>query len=600
MLHSEFVRAPIGPLADHLEVHPGGELLQAHDAELVVRRHQLVVRGVGEHQRQHPLLLQVGLVDAGERLDDHGRAAEVPGLQRRVLPAAPLAVVLVPDHDPADARRLVVPGSLRDGLVIARELVLHAVGLVVLVVDGSDQHVVGDVVEVAAVLQPRARHADVVRGRLALGLDEHPGVLDVLPVPGVEGGEQLQPLALGVDDDVDARAVRDRGLVCVFSGVEACGGQLVAGRGVEHELLTIGPDQRVLLRVEGQVPGEGERRHELGGRHEGVRGRVAVVARGEVPVVGADDRVLLALLDLRAAPLADARAAGVGQHGCAHLLERVHDTIAADGGADLLGPRGHGERHLGLDARAEGLLGHGSGPSHVLVRGVGAAPDQPGFELGGPAVFLERLPELGQRPGQVGGEGPVDVGLELAQVDLDHLVVLRALIGHQVGGKGVREVSDAGAAGGLEVVLHPLVVREHGGGGPDLRAHVADGPGAGAGDGVRPRAEVLDDGPRTPLHCENAGHLEDDVLGARPAAELAGEPHADDLRVLQLPGHAGHHIDGVGAAHADGAGAQAAGVDGVGVRADHHHAGVSVVLQHDLVDDPRPGLPEADAELGAG
>ena len=43
----------------------------------------------------------------------------------------------------------------------------------------------------------------------------------------------------------------------------------------------------------------------------------------------------------------------------------------------------------------------------------------------------------------------------------------------------------------------------------------------------------------------------------------------------------------------------AASVGRVAVRADHHPAREGVVLQHDLVDDPAPWLPEADAVLGA-
>ena len=50
---------------------------------------------------------------------------------------------------------------------------------------------------------------------------------------------------------------------------------------------------------------------------------------------------------------------------------------------------------------------------------------------------------------------------------------------------------------------------------------------------------------------------------------------------------------------ADGDHAQPAGVGGVAVGADHHPAGEGVVLEDDLVDDPRPRLPESDAEAGA-
>lgn len=41
-------------------------------------------------------------------------------------------------------------------------------------------------------------------------------------------------------------------------------------------------------------------------------------------------------------------------------------------------------------------------------------------------LILDGLGELGQGVGQIGGEGAVDVGLELAEVDLNNLVILAA------------------------------------------------------------------------------------------------------------------------------------------------------------------------------
>ena len=75
-----------------------------------------------EGQRQQPLLLQVGLVDASEAAGDDRRAAEQPRRQRGVLAAAALAVVGVADDDPADAARLVVAGDRRDRLARPRPI----------------------------------------------------------------------------------------------------------------------------------------------------------------------------------------------------------------------------------------------------------------------------------------------------------------------------------------------------------------------------------------------------------------------------------------------------------------------------------------------
>ena len=51
-------------------------------------------------------------------------------------------------------------------------LILHAVGLLVLGIERADQHVVGDVVQVATVLEPGAGHTDVVCRTLALDFDQ--------------------------------------------------------------------------------------------------------------------------------------------------------------------------------------------------------------------------------------------------------------------------------------------------------------------------------------------------------------------------------------------------------------------------------------------
>ncbi len=86
----------------------GGQLGQAKQRELVALvANQVVVLGIGKGERQHALLLEVGLVDAGKALDDDGAAAKVAGLQRGVLAAAALAVVFLTDNHPRDALGLV-------------------------------------------------------------------------------------------------------------------------------------------------------------------------------------------------------------------------------------------------------------------------------------------------------------------------------------------------------------------------------------------------------------------------------------------------------------------------------------------------------------
>ena len=64
-------------------------------------------------------------MDARERLDDDGDAAEVARLERRVLAAAALAVVVVADDDPGQARLFVLARRVRHAAKAARQHVVH-------------------------------------------------------------------------------------------------------------------------------------------------------------------------------------------------------------------------------------------------------------------------------------------------------------------------------------------------------------------------------------------------------------------------------------------------------------------------------------------
>jgi hypothetical protein len=193
--------------------------LGAEKVDLVAGLDLLVILGVGEGQGKHTLLLQVGLVDTSEGAGDDGKTTEVTGLESGVLTGRALTVVPVTDDDPADALLLVVTGGGGHSVVLAGGEVVDLVGLTVLGVDGTDQHVVGDVVKVTAVLEPGTGHGNVVGGGLAVGLEQDGKVERILAVPGVEGVKELEAVGGGRDLDVDGGAVRRRGLVGVDTGV---------------------------------------------------------------------------------------------------------------------------------------------------------------------------------------------------------------------------------------------------------------------------------------------------------------------------------------------------------------------------------------------
>lgn len=139
-------------------------------------------------------------------------------------------------------------GHVRDSSIFSRQVVLDLVDGIVLAVHGADEHVVGDVVQVAAELQPRSGSTDVVCGAFAFhlwrqrgvttvlflntatslkiksngetDLDENVHVLQIVAAPFVKGLQQLETVALRADVHLELGAVRWWVLVGVLARVE--------------------------------------------------------------------------------------------------------------------------------------------------------------------------------------------------------------------------------------------------------------------------------------------------------------------------------------------------------------------------------------------
>lgn len=114
-------------------------------------------------------------------------AVEVTGLASMALRHHSMAALLVgapewrtrlpwtvsalpsPQEVPEDPH-LVIAGSVRDRTELLGDGVAHRVGLAVLYVDGANEQVVGDVVQVPTELEPGAGGGDMVRGALPFDL----------------------------------------------------------------------------------------------------------------------------------------------------------------------------------------------------------------------------------------------------------------------------------------------------------------------------------------------------------------------------------------------------------------------------------------------
>ena len=163
----------------------GGEVCEVCEADAVVLTDAVVVGGVLEGEWEQALLLEVGLVDAGEAAGYDGGASEEPGGEGGVLAAASLAVVVVADYDPADPGVPVVLGGLGEGAAcLAGEDISSFAGLAGEGVGRAHEHVLAELGEVAAVLEPRPCGGYVVGGGLALRLHKDWQADVVAAVPG--------------------------------------------------------------------------------------------------------------------------------------------------------------------------------------------------------------------------------------------------------------------------------------------------------------------------------------------------------------------------------------------------------------------------------
>lgn len=101
--------------------------------------------------------------------------------------------------------------------------------------------------------------------------------------------------------------------------------------------------------------------------------------------------------------------------------------------------------------------------------------------------------------------------LELAQVDLDELIVFGTLVFTEILGIRSREITNGLTLGGLEVVVHTVVEWEERGSGTDLSTHVANGTHTSARERFDAGSVVLNDSTSASLNSENTSNLEDDI-----------------------------------------------------------------------------------------
>ncbi len=198
-------------------------------------------------------------MDPGEGPGRHHPDPEKPGAHGGVLPARAFTIVLVPHDDRTAGPVLVIFSQLvnRHSL-LAGEDVGPSARLFGEGVYRPLKQVARDICQMPPVAQPGAAWGDVVRGGLAVSLDEHGKVLVRPAVPGGKGLKELEAFRSGRDPDGDVAPVLGRrhiGLPRLHQAVWRKGGRR---RGGQEEGFTVRALKGVGFRIKPRVHAEGE------------------------------------------------------------------------------------------------------------------------------------------------------------------------------------------------------------------------------------------------------------------------------------------------------------------------------------------------------
>ena len=166
-------RRSIRPPYAQCKVHTRLQLISTEHIQPVLNPNPIISRRIRERKRQHPLLLQVRLMDACKAAGNHSDTREISGLERGVFAAGAFAVVPVAEDAPFDACVAVGFGDGGDGVEGLRQGV-ESLAAEVSGADsclGAGKEVVRDVLEVATVFVPGAGRGDVVGCAFACEVD---------------------------------------------------------------------------------------------------------------------------------------------------------------------------------------------------------------------------------------------------------------------------------------------------------------------------------------------------------------------------------------------------------------------------------------------
>src|SRR5690606_13043924 len=145
---------------------------KSDDIDNIIFLHFIVVFFVIESKCEHTLFLQVGFMDTSEALYDDCAYTQMSGFHSGMFSGATFAVDFITDYYAAETGSFINALNFWNLIIFSGQLVFYLIAFHIESIDGANQHIVRDIIEVTSVFQPWTSHGDMVSSTFSVGFNQ--------------------------------------------------------------------------------------------------------------------------------------------------------------------------------------------------------------------------------------------------------------------------------------------------------------------------------------------------------------------------------------------------------------------------------------------
>eukprot|EP00733_Pompholyxophrys_punicea_P001902 Pompholyxophrys_punicea_v1_NODE_1155_length_904_cov_16.810365.p1 type:complete len:174 gc:universal NODE_1155_length_904_cov_16.810365:876-355(-) len=140
-------------------------------------------------------------------------------LQSSMFTRGTFSIIFITNHNPRQSGFLIATCHSGYSIESICGTVKNRIGKIILRVQCTNQHIVGYVVQMTTIFQPRTSHTDVVGGTFSFHFNEDWKLLKILSIPSLEGSQKLKPITGWRYFNFYIRCFRRRSLISVNTSI---------------------------------------------------------------------------------------------------------------------------------------------------------------------------------------------------------------------------------------------------------------------------------------------------------------------------------------------------------------------------------------------